>query len=77
MSLAAAVRMVIDGWREPAVRPDDDTMPAIGDGEWAAWARASEPIEDIAVERVAAAGPSAAVADLRGTGREVGLREPA
>jgi hypothetical protein len=43
MSLFGAMRLVIEGWREPELRRPDEPFPAIRSGAWADWARAGTP----------------------------------
>ena len=40
MSLFGAMRLVIDGWRQPEHRRPDEPLPSIRSGAWADWARA-------------------------------------
>jgi len=39
MSLFGAMRIAIDGWRQPETGRPDEPLVAVRSGAWAAWAR--------------------------------------
>jgi hypothetical protein len=47
MSLFGAMRLVVDGWRQPGGRRPDEPLPAIRSGAWADWALARTVGPDI------------------------------